>query len=1424
MFKSLIRTIPLFTGNATLACKITDTNIDNDNVVIGDCREAELKPLQSNLYNRYVSVNLLNSSYEFDISKYYNKYHDVFYKSNINFDKNDFMLYHENEENYDRNIDYEFGCKRISYNANNYMYEFFAPLYIDNINDIPDYFDINIKFNDHFAKKLRIEIGVKSNKNFLYHYINRYVSQLDNLSIFYNENIKSFIYHAIDVKNGGFVSIQDNTINYMIDTQTTINLFDKNLAKGFLNNSLVMKQIIPISFMFNINDMLNKIEQKHYNFIRIQKISGNYIKDEKICNLNDFDFDYDNYVCYSGSMSNAKFIPETHLDIYKYENKITPIYGKWRLQVSDDKIYNTNLNIKYSQYNSTYFDYYNSMHIYNETIPVELGNINIKNLSSKYEGFDIIDDKMLNDVSSLFDKSNWKKTINNYAFVNNFLWNLNNIYKDVNIDYFNIFIIPSIMIMNESNYGETIFARNVYEQTEFYNNVYLNISSYVKNDCNTISLLTKENRNNNFRHRNNIYLKKIDNFNKDKKQYFKIEIQNKYFLLDDVEKLIKRFNKEYENIISGYLMIENFNYPKNIANIYNSIYDKLYFINEYVSSITPVEDYIDDILLMSTKSKFYVKLEFVDYYELYNLLYDNPTDNSHKSEFESLVRNFTVYENELIDNQENIFVRHSKKHVPIYVDQIQSNLIYRPKDLNNYIRIDNHDMFTLYDNIYDVKKSNWIMSTLSINTLPNTTNLKIDDTLIKIQDTIISDISNIYPNESFSLFKYNEEDEYSYRLYKHILAKPITISEITKLMEYDETYYMYIPEKENELHIGNIEYKVTNEENHIQKLERLYNNIKRVKDEISLQKELINGGKICFYNSTNNEYVNITNYDNVSFLDDNIVYVDDVSYKYPNMIEANNETLSSIIIDKLINEMKNTDSRVSRFNKLLNILLSGEQSFVFRDISIYQRDTKEKYYVYSSKQHGYEIDILKLVKYLKSLINKLNELNYFKYKLNYEKLTNFMYNKIDEMDIRTYRCRKTVDIQEHLRKIQEKLYDNIFENELNENIKILYDICDYENNQNPTVEQYYVLIDSLYENYIYLYNNLIKRYNIQLYEYYKSNYSEILNDIDIDKYKIHSYKQNIDDSPIRIFEYNGNTYGAIFISQLYTNTDFTFNLGTHYIFNTINNVPVISSLNSEIINTLMPYFKQNIFFNLLTILKNDYNVNLCQYPKKYKIDIKYEYDKANVKTDEYYDSELQHELYNSSNSYKHNDSKIYKLQELETNKTAYLYRYLNYMIPIFKTINNNINIYRYKYKYSPNVFYGNDNIYDSTINLYNYDGIKCFTDMNNSKIKDSKFNTEYNIEYKHFNDNSYINIVPQFEILIDKELTHEELLEYENKEIIFKYFLNYIKKYSLNKTTEEKTILFLFNKYKISCESNPIHLNFFKTYKLYKLKYKFTLL
>lgn len=361
MFKSLVRTLPTLTGNAKLSLKLNNyvQDKDNSNLFHAYIKTATIDPLQNNIYNHDIKVNLLEGSWEYDISRFYKNYFEKFYDTNYNLIKDDYIYYDPTVENINyRNKDYEFGCKRNSYFAYGYQFSFFAPIYITDINDLPDYFDLHISIKPNNEKIIRIHFGDDS---YINKYLSKYLKQIDDNVIFILNESKRATYFGIDVEHGGFVNIIDNNINYIFNYQTPLNNFDSIINNGFVKNKLVIRQILPISFDFNIEDILSKIEYKQYSFFKLNKIYGNYIKNYDNLPLYDFDIDYQMMeVNDKNVMSNNTFhsLQEAFLNIYKYDNKISPKYNKWKLSLSDQYepyYFNINLNFndsynKYSQF------------------------------------------------------------------------------------------------------------------------------------------------------------------------------------------------------------------------------------------------------------------------------------------------------------------------------------------------------------------------------------------------------------------------------------------------------------------------------------------------------------------------------------------------------------------------------------------------------------------------------------------------------------------------------------------------------------------------------------------------------------------------------------------------------------------------------------------------------------------------------------------------------------------------------------------------------------------------------------------------------------------------------------------------------------------------------------------------------------------
>ena len=116
MIKPLLKVIPALSGNVKLACELNKYTQIDDNTFSAICRKARLYPLSSNMFQNPIDISLLHSNWEYDIVKFYNVYSDIFYKNTFEYDKNNYLkVYSLGNIINDRNVDFEFGCKRVSY-------------------------------------------------------------------------------------------------------------------------------------------------------------------------------------------------------------------------------------------------------------------------------------------------------------------------------------------------------------------------------------------------------------------------------------------------------------------------------------------------------------------------------------------------------------------------------------------------------------------------------------------------------------------------------------------------------------------------------------------------------------------------------------------------------------------------------------------------------------------------------------------------------------------------------------------------------------------------------------------------------------------------------------------------------------------------------------------------------------------------------------------------------------------------------------------------------------------------------------------------------------------------------------------------------------------------------------------------------------
>lgn len=376
MFKPLLKTIPSLSGNMKLVCNLEGYNINPENTFVYDCdvNKAYLTSISSNLYDKNIPINLKNNSFEYDVKKFYLYYADVFYKTNFNYSKINIPVIDFSSNINNSNLDFKYGCKRVSYSKSGNQFAFFAPIYIEGLDDLKGkYFIIKCVFNKVYqlTKYIKIKLSNINENNKLADYLCRYAEKIDDKVIYCSDSYKN-IYYGIDLKHGGFIKVEDNISSNLYNKYFTINDFDATLNNGFKRNYMMMKQIIPLSFYFDPNDLLYDFEKNIYNNAEVI-ISGRWYNEDEEIPFYDFSDDYsiyeediynlyyDNvfkYITTGYNIMDLKYpaCNEASSENYKYVNTVAKNYNRWKLKYSNDLypyIINNNYAFSFNQ-NSLY--------------------------------------------------------------------------------------------------------------------------------------------------------------------------------------------------------------------------------------------------------------------------------------------------------------------------------------------------------------------------------------------------------------------------------------------------------------------------------------------------------------------------------------------------------------------------------------------------------------------------------------------------------------------------------------------------------------------------------------------------------------------------------------------------------------------------------------------------------------------------------------------------------------------------------------------------------------------------------------------------------------------------------------------------------------------------------------------------------------
>lgn len=1560
MIRPLLRVLPSLSGNVKLVCDLDNYHKNSQNDFECFVRSARLSPLSSNLFNKFISVSLLQSSYEWDLRKFFINYSDYFWKTHFNYSKIDLPIYDNTETNRTRNIDFEFGAKRISYSKNSKQFAFFAPIYIDNVNDIPDYFEMTFDINNgvyRSSKKVKVNLSNKSDnpENYLFNYIEHYVKQIDDNVIFCLPNDKQATYWGIDLKSGGFTKISDNTFVKLLKKQTTILNFDNVLCKGFERNNIVMRQVLPFCFYFNINDILSETEKQKYQYSRID-ISGKWYKDGKEIDVYDWDIDYTEYYQTIKTLNlNTGLIEYDYLtyqndkgekviqnimdiaypalrdslyDNYRFSNKITPNFCRWKLKYSSDEHpYITNMNVAFSMNQNSLTRYKEfpvktentsglvhtlkqDSHFYNNLIlPLTSENAKIYN---KYHNQEYNEYKYIqnNFASNWFELMNPSLGVNecvtsndlfcdvkdNKVYFNGILYDLQKIYDTFNnvpkIDKFGVFITLKYNPITRKNLDKFLYTDNViFKQFGKYvknantfinDNILTDVDTQLFSKLNT-SLKTDEISKNNifiFNDKNTGDFINLSDFNID---YYEL---NHYFKQEDLEQIIDKTYLPHENrFFNGNEFI-----PINKVN---------QIINEQDNDLTVYYSSLEDNPLLCSSKDNYSVINFtpeiiskteiseknaLSFYQKHNFISKKDLKDILKttsSEADSLIAYISnncyhyVWNPILTDNSsftyaKNCFVKIEGFNARFYGDIIEKDKV---KYDNDVLYIDPFN----YNNIIDHYNNTWLK----------------------------------YSDEKFSYINFSENSTQSN-----------TLSDYIDTLNSINWYGKFL----NKAHLQYFIQYIYDDPN--------ASGIRRKKSvtDIYVRKRFMyddNNLKIHDVYIPLSEYFNFRNLDNISDTDYNklindivgsIDYNEDDKYFYFNTLNIKNknnivkfnydELLDGEIIDNIIDEqfldkmnhlinnveLGKTEPQHFKFDlcfkktfvkmnkeiyKLIN--LEEELNAPYKDLYVYEF---EKDFEYNNNCKIYHI--LNRYKTIKDTQEVIEE-PFYKYLTSERECLKPLFNNIfmeDKEDTKIY-CEYSLDnLETDVRVIDSN--DNVidtFVRHNKNNALCLFDTSAFNLDANGNValekpitianKNYFTyaywsnyLTEEQQQKYAYLYptydrysakktyfsqfeitkdvsyyysESITKTRDILSYTYYtKSAWESLENkpinyDYFFDNEKLmyiystwrikteeyeeilikpgkHTYTYVLDD--LGLFDsFNLNTY-SYFNKDTNKTENYAFYLINVELNNTSSSLNIIKDKDEyvkfiDLINgkdVSENNFIYDIYKQILPFTKNNpldtlySGENLMVIPKYYKFPVNYVatsyYDKAN-------------EL--------HND--IVFLPKPHDN--IVLERYFDNIVPLFRQTES-FNSYLLKYKNVNKTFahsyHTNEVIEKEFISIKNYPGVPIIDINTNKEIK-----REYDLEYKHYNDNRVYNLPESFDIEIKQLLTYEDLLIAQTKQNTLEQFKKYIYQHSKNQFVDNQ-ILFLFNRYKVDYLHNCDSLTIDLTAKLYKLVYRFTLL
>ena len=1381
LYKPLLRVLPSLTGNIRIGCKIDDIYRKSKDTLYTYVRNVSLMPSVNTNVLKKINVNLLNSTYEYDIRRFYQSYKGSFYDSSFNFDKQDYQYYDSTDafRQDTRNMSYEFGCRRLSYASTGYQFEFFAPIYIEN-DILPDTFNIEVSIKGVLKKTLKIYISenAKDDKNYLYNYLYNYVKKLDDNIIFCNSDDDSATIFGIDCANGGFTETKDFLIVKNYKKQMTLNNFDNNICQTFQRNTLVCKQIIPLSFSFNINDLLTDeeiLKYANYNF----SIHGYYTKKNIKTPFYDFSIDYEEfcpkYNIYDMMSNNLKIVPginimkksdigsldEAEYKLYKYTNKLTPNYCRWKLKYTSDEY-------PYVINNSLSFTYNNPIkkYINDNTLDISIAH--------KYGDYPILSGLDTPRAKLNANKDNIIFPIDQKTFTNYIYDTTNEIYND-DIDIQNVINYIKGMSNHLSNWFEVIDKDPIENISEI---------EWGEVDTNT----------------NQIYYKGIlydfnklnnDNIHPSK---FAVFVKPVCDIVDD-ETISKRYVtgntimcKDDESEYNTQILSQ-----RNATEIVNSkvnryVYEPamLPYDKDVSSSGVEVDTVVSNGLNVEACGTMYeiydydeetIPVEYLDNntYFVENQSYDFGNTFYDFNDLASIIPNVNIFEQYAVHGTKLLEI----KDITNLYDFKQNKWIFNNNEAYDWI-VDNIYVVSL--NNISIKLSEYIQRHLTITEYNNDIQFIMVDQLFVPIFTIYDIVSNISDIEP-QLYQLHQ-----YHLHKQFSRNNVDIVDVFV----PDVYSKFNKDIVSDIKVLDHNLVYVDQYN----LKGVFpndNNIKRYIDsgprsikyaQFIDKRHVIEYLNECYKDYNNNDLLPISIYNRHKF----IVY---------------DETLKNIKIANSFGLYRECNSQEDILSLLYEIEANLSNS---RNVN--------GMFEMKSGDNAIELDLVYKKEFLvlpKMMVDAINV-----YGSSLSDMIPLQIFKTEDYADSTYMHSYGIQ-HENIENIDVlvPVFDNIYET---------YGSCasvsEFVNINTTTItdttDQEYVLYKSHTLGFTeYISSSFINALNDKKHQYLDINefqkylesiiiYKVIDHSIDITEYTPLVDSCTLYDTLYTYVDNNNEQYAFYYIPFKFENTNEFFNVRTNT-FKYINGVPVDDSKFISSIFDIMCIFLKEPLFNKVSLPAL---VKPTQY--QYKID--------------YYVDPTSHNI-------------IFNKRNINVT----LYRYFGYIKPLFEKTNKAL-VYELKLKDSENIVFDSNNISKKYVSIdtkpkeYVYTKIPGIIkqrrllsidvpsiNINNGEKRYPIKDKQTYDEFQHFNGNKFWNLTEYFEIDAPGTYTYEDILSLESEEHALEVFIGFFEKNKFKTMPEDKSqMLFLYNKYTVNFLTAEAPRNI-STIKKYKLTYQFIL-